>query len=505
VANRLAFGARAATAFLAGAVLLGSLLVILPRPAEATQVLVSPASVGAPTIDGGDYVFDVLVTVTIPAGEHAPLSFAEVLVTPHSGGATCDARSDAHTNPRVEVGRFDGGVATYGRFNATVHAPVSTGTGYSLNETGMGVDFGYGYGYEYGNGYGRADQPTTLNVPLRVRGCLSHASFPGSPQKSFDVAVLFGPSTPVPAGLFPSVPFTVVLMDPAFVAPTNPTDDPAVAVAGVSQGGGQEGVSFLLTDGHGEFAPVAAGATLGPFSFPAELGSSAAVSFSLTAVEQLPAGTQVLFTFQDQGVTQDALHPPFDIDSAILGGQLHGKDPAFFTEIRLSVPGQGFVPATGRIALHVTFHVAAAYFTATHTRVLGLTAFNGTTGALENGQPHRIGAAPPTGDQDVTFNITAFSAFVGHGLPLGGGGGGSGSSAGGNVPVAPPVAPPVTPPVTPVVPPPVNPPEASRGTTTPAPTPGGQGATLQPMLLTLGILVLIVLAAVGLLRRMRKT
>lgn len=422
---RLSRPLRFVSAAVALALLVSALVVLVPSGAEAAAVLLTPANVSQLDASGA---FEMFTTVTIPAGERVPLDFAEVLISPPgtfaSGtidGSTCIADNMATSGARVEVLAVTGGESVYGHLAATRHDAVTSGSGYDLG-TGYSVDYGYGYGY------GSTDA-VTLTVHLKVIDCFVPSDFPGmpaNPQATFDVQVLLGHDM---AQNFPSVPVQVTLMAPLFEAPGTPAGSSDLLPGTPSSSGGQSGISysFMDTDADGTpFEPVAAGSVLGPFLFPAGLGAPDAVGFTVTTTAQLPAGSQLLFTFQDDGAVQSADSPPFGIDPAILGGQLRNKEPAFYFQVLLSIPGEGFVlHASDYISITITLSVPDAYFTAGGgtPNLFHLIAF-GSDGTLEGTQPVRIGLPVHLGtDRVYTFSITVFSSFAGAGRSAGGGGG----------------------------------------------------------------------------------
>ena len=210
---------------------------------------ISPGTLQAGT-DGtsgtADDYLDVVVTVSIPEGEFAPLSEAAVIIdaTPLSGDniATTNGaygqQLDTQTCVAATGGAFAGFTSSGGASlsirsvaGATLETNVErTGYGYSIGA--VTLPGGYGYtGFQntnevafnggYGYGYGSASADQTATVTLRIDGCagLLNPHFVGG-VGSFAIQGFIGEG----AIVFPSAPsLAELVIDQG--TPSNPTND----------------------------------------------------------------------------------------------------------------------------------------------------------------------------------------------------------------------------------------------------------------------------------------
>ncbi len=449
----------AAFALVAVGLLVVGFLVLIPTNVAATEVRLQTGDVAPlvirtdnPGVVSDAYSFDVTVPVHIAAGEHIPLNYARVLVGASTagfvGGALSPTLCDQNTSGTGTAGV---GVSIVSIAGASPATATFFGYGYTMavNGNGYGYDFtgktqvdwvathgsasGVGYGYGYTSG-------VTVTVTLRVTGCIGPVgsaapfAFTGAnPLVDFRVQVFVGGSA---GQTHPSAPVHALLFDPNFVATTTPnaaggtTPQPGPS----SASGGVESFSWVVmdTDGDGTpFEPVAAGTIFPVIAFPLNLGPHQAISFQLTATQQLPAGTQILFSFQDDGTTQSLTAPPFNINPTLLAVQTGNILPSNFFQIHLARPGLPIASTSGVVSLDIIFGVPQAYFAATGTSqaLFSLKGFK-DDGTLESPQPARTAGPTLVGTSNqYTFRITAFSAFAGHGAVAGGGGGGGGGAS----------------------------------------------------------------------------
>ncbi|HET6399327.1 MAG TPA: hypothetical protein VFH47_07215 [Candidatus Thermoplasmatota archaeon] len=484
-------------AALSVSLVLGGLVVLVPEQAQAAKVVTSAAGIGqlyGPS--AGPFSFDITTTIEIPKGEFIPVSYAQVRVAKPGASAPnlsnsliththlCIAETTATSGPRAEVIAVKGAEAKHGTFNGYAYTVTGTGMSFSFGSQSA-VNFGYGYGY--GTGYGSETSDLTLQVTLRVTGCIGpHGSSApltfGANQHKEQVwvqAAVGADST----RYFPGIPQHKWFTNPD-AKDKKVMDDPGNAElepGSHSNSDGTKAVGFSFGDKSGNNEKTPKG-TLLTAEFPPGMDAKAAKGFTVHTLQDLPAGTQLTFEFKDDGTKQS-------LDSVLCGmptgpvlkSRLGQSTPAFYMCIRMSVPGEGDVSPTGRVVLTLDLLVSDEYLRENNYRAQNfqLRGFD-SDGNLKPHQPTRTKGpvAGKVAGKDYfhyTFSISEFSSFAGISRPLSGGGG-----AGGVTLPSPPAAETPATPVTPAPVPPVSPETPPTTPETPPVTTPPTGPVAQP-------------------------
>lgn len=433
-------------AILAVAVVVASLVFLYPGSSAAATTVTLGAS-GISAVDNGadadgttqaDNFFDVTFTIDLAAGEHIPLSYAEVRVAATGAaldgdgkltGAFCTATTGG--TPSAEIRSIDGSTQSSGPFVGTGYDVVDSGYGFVFSSPSP-VDFsGYngGTGYGYGGNTAGAD---LITITIRVTGC----TLPYSLATSFaDVRVqaLVGANS---ALNFWSTPAEVSLFDPGFTTGVT-TPAGTVALPGEATASGSE-LSFEFQVDN--TANIGSGSTLTldlTGTDPDSMGGTA----SIVTEAVLPAGTTITMGFYD--VTTDPSvgddmdlvnNPPFGINAAALLARTANPPAGFFT-LSLQIPGVANADENAFIrSFTVTLSVPQAYATARGLAIpnglysLEVVGFDDVTGDLDsrNGPSAAVDCVIVPTTCQLTFTITRFSSFaLVVRLPTGGGGDGA--------------------------------------------------------------------------------
>ena len=407
--------------------LIASLFVLFPSSASAAQitnVAVGSMGKGASTAEDGDEAFLVTAQVLIPAGEHIPLDFARVLVSPANTGAIVGNQlnnviCDSVAHGSAVITSIQGDTKSLDKY---------TGRGYNIDATGdLGYGYDYGYGFDYGGytdvfsgytqpgysagygyGYGYANGDITVTVTVKVTGC--HDQLKNAPNykataqgfEYFRVQVLLGSDA---TRVIPSFPATAVLANPFATGTGQILADPSgFTIAGGSVEAGQTKT-----------------VTLGGVIHEVTIQTS----------QSIPAGTKLLV----EKVANPSGTGAYGVSS--LGTQFPGKAAALQFRFQMTDANGNVLSPSGFFTMTVKLDIEKSYFgtgvgeTINDFKVFAYDANGNLKGANRHPSVSLLDADKDQGTKwRFTVTITHFSSYAGGAtsvaVPSGGGGGGGG-------------------------------------------------------------------------------